>query len=319
MLLGAAVFTALPAGAATTYLTPTSMGASITTPHSGPCPPSVTCTDSSDYYLIQRADPEITLTINLFGTPTSTTPDAAFTKDTTVALTVSGGGSLSTTAVTIPRNQPSWTFPGLSYSRSANGVVVTATISGKGKSSTTLSDTTDPFDVVDNLQFQPQSDAPVSYGTGPSNCLKADSTTPVCATILLPDGTAGPTTLTNGVCTGIAQCHGKVAQVLTTLPATTTWDHPATMIVKCYRTTLTSNGSTCGKGGVSSFVVYMGHAVTGDDFVASPPCPSKGRLPDPAVDPSAPRFCTDYVQSSRVGVDNLWMYVLFDEDLRGII
>jgi hypothetical protein len=250
----------------------------------------------------------LTVTLSDAGVP------AAFNKDTTLTLTSSGPGSLSTSTVTMPANTSQFTFDTVSYAPFANDVTVTAGVSGKGnKISSIVSTPSNSFDVLETLKFD-SANPGVAFqdGSGPDACASVSSTNPICGYLVLPHGASTQVLLSTGACTGLGcNTKGTVTQVIADLtdeqgnPLYSRTD-PATLIIKCYRT-------VCGKGGVSQL---LGLAAGSDEAGAlnlTQPCPAKNTIG------ASQMYCTDQVQNTRDNADNSWIYVLFFDDFRGSI
>jgi hypothetical protein len=290
----------LPAAAASgaTLPPPTLIAAAVTSPYSAPCDPTVCAVPA---VIVKQGDPFVlTLTLTAAGQP------AAFNKDTVLSLTAPGPGSLSAATVTISGGVSTQQFT-LSYAPYANGITVTARVVSKGKPSTVSSTPSNAFDVLQTLKTDSASPG-VGFadGTGLDSCAVSTATSPVCGYLILPNGSRSGVLLSSGSCAGIG-CNGAglVAQVITDMGGLYSPTAPATLIIKCYRT-------ICGKGGINKYTAVASQDATGS-LTAVPACPSKG------VVGAGQRFCTDYVQSSRDGADNLLLYVLFLDDFRGSI
>lgn len=237
---------------------------------------------------------------------TSAGAEAAFTKDTALTLTAPGPGVLTPTTVTMPRGTSVQDFA-VSYAPYANNLTVTAGVGGKGKTSTIVSTPSNSFDVLESVKFRAASlGTAFEGGTGLAECAAADAANPICGDVILPNGANSNVVLTSGSCAGLnCNTKGRVAQVVADLSQVYTRSAPATMIIRCYRT-------ICGKGGVNGYHAVASQ-VAGGALATVPACPSKGVI---GADQS---YCTDYVQSTRDGVDNLLLYVLFTDDFRASI
>jgi hypothetical protein len=285
------------AAAAASLPQPTSIAAQVTSSYQAPCSTNCAVPD----LLVQQGTPFL-LTVTL----SDGTSPAAFPKDTTLTLTAPGPGALSQTSVTMPRGVSSWTFDTVSYAPYANAVTVTAGLPGK-KSTGVAATPSNAFDVLQTLKTVPASPGqPFQDGSGPDSCADVTSGNPVCGYVVLPNGSNSAVLLSTGSCAGI-NCNtgGTVTQLIADLNGLYTPDAPATLIIKCHR-------SLCGMGGVTSYTAVASHAASGP-LAALDACPAKNTL-GPTQD-----ACTDYVQSTRDGVDDLLLYVLFDDDFRGSI
>jgi hypothetical protein len=294
VLLAAALLPAAAASAAP-LPAPTLIAAAVTSPYSAPCDPTVCAVPA---VIVKQGAPFVlTLTLTAAGQP------AAFNKDTVLTLTAPGPGSLSAATVTMSGGLSTQQFT-LSYAPYANGITVTASVGSKGKPSTVISTPSNGFDVLQTLKTDSASPG-VGFtdGTGLENCAVSNATSPVCGYLILPNGSGSGVLLSSGSCAGIG-CNGAglVAQVITDMGGLYSRTSPATMIIKCYRT-------ICGKGGVNKYTAVASQDATGS-LTAVPACPSKG------VVGADQRFCTDYVQSTRDGADNLLLFVLFFDDFR---
>lgn len=287
---------AVTAGAVTSTLpAPKLISSAVTSPYSAPCDPTVCAVP--DVLVKQGDDFVLTVTLSADGQP------AAFTKATTLSLTAPGPGVLDPATVTMPAGVSTQQFP-VSYSTYANAVTVTAGVGGKGKPSTIVATPSNAFDVLQTLKTDSATPGvPFQDGTGPESCASTNAVNPVCGVVMLPNGSQSDVLLSSGSCAGLGCNSGAlVSQVITDMNGLYTRTAPATVILKCYRT-------VCGKGGVNKYVA-LGSQQSGGPLSAAPACPSKGVI---GLDQM---FCTDYVQSTRDGVDNLLLYVLFFGDFR---
>lgn len=282
-----------PASAAT-LPAPTLITASVTSNFVAPCaPPSCS---APPVLVAQNTAFNVTITLTAAGGV-----PAAFSKDTTLSLVAPGPGSLSPSNVVMPKSTSSTSFP-VAYSTYANGVTVSVA-PGKGKSAIP-SVGSNAFDVLQSLRIAPASaNTPFQDGTGLKDCLSTDATDPICAQVVLSNGSNSNVVLSSGSCAGIG-CNtaGTVSQVIADLGGLYSRSAPAEMIIHCYRT-------ICGSSGVNKYHPLVSQTATGT-LQSAPACPAKNTI---GADQTA---CVDYVQSTREGADNLLLFVLFLDDFR---
>lgn len=260
--------------------------------------------------VLVAAGSPFTLTVTL-------TPDgAAFTKDTTLALTPSlasgkrPSGKLSPTTVVMPGGATSASFA-VSYSAVNNGVQVTVDLANAhGRTSGVTPGTTQPFDVLKTLETFPATDPSLGTGLGVGNadCTSA-STEPECATLVLSHGFSSQRgALSLGACTPDLGCTSgsQVVQFIADLGTTYSPDDPAVLIIRCDKT-------LCPGKSVGAYTIKLSFAATGPLNLVSAPCVTKGV----ALDASGNTFCTDYVQSHRDNSGDTLLYLLFTQDMRG--
>jgi hypothetical protein len=287
---------------------PTLIQSRVSSSVQSPCQSGDTHCGDPGVIVVQGSPFLLTVTLSASGVP------AAFSKDTALTLTSTGPGALSTSTVTMPANTSQFTFDTVSYAPFANDVSVTAVPSGKGtKTSTIVSTPSNSFDVLQTLKFDnASSGAPFQDGAGPGACASVSSTNPICGFLVLPHGASTQVLLSTGACTGLGcNSKGTVTQIIADLTDGTgnplySRTDPATLIIKCYRT-------TCGKGGVSQL---LGLAAGSDESGAlnvTEPCPAKNTIGASQI------YCTDQVQNVRDNADESSIYVLFFEDFRGSI
>jgi len=287
---------AVGAGAVSSTLpAPTLIESAVTSSYAAPCDPQVCAVP--DVLVKQGDDFQLTVTLSAAGQP------AAFAKDTTLSLTAPGHGLLVPTTVTMAAGASTQVFA-VSYSIYANAVTVTAAVAGNGKQSKIVSTSSNAFDVLQTLKSDPASPG-VAFqdGTGLENCAATDATNPVCGVVVLPNGSGSDVLLSTGSCAGLGcKSAAVVSQVITDTGGLYTRTAPATVILECNRT-------LCGKGGVNKYVALASQQA-GGPLSAAPACPAKGVIGADQM------YCTDYVQSTRDGADNLLLYVLFFDDFR---
>jgi hypothetical protein len=294
-LLLAALVSAVGAPAAAGALpAPTLITVSVTSNFVAPCaPPSCS---APPVLVAQNAAFNVTITLTAAGGV-----PAAFTKDTALSLVATGPGSLSPSSVVMPKSTSSASFP-VAYSTDANGVTVSVP-PGKGKNAIP-SVGSNAFDVLQSLRTAAASaHTPFQDGTGLKDCLSTDATDPICAQVVLSNGSNSNVVLSSGSCGGIGcNTKGTVAQVIADLGGLYTRSSPAEMIIHCYRT-------ICGSGGVNKYHPLVSQSATGG-LQAAPACPAKNTIG------AGQTSCVDYVQSTREGADNLLLFVLFLDDFR---
>jgi hypothetical protein len=226
-------------------------------------------------------------------------------KATPISLSVLfGSGSLSGTVTgSIPKNSSTGTISGAIYSAFGNAQKF-------GVSSPQLTSTDFTVDVQALLSFtqtKPNKAAKLS------TCTAMTATQPTCATLLLPNGAVSTqTTLTEQECNFGFTCRfagdvkSLLVQGIADFGALYSRSAPATLIIGCDK-------SLCGNGGVKDFNVQAQLKNDTTPQIA-PDCPSKGQI---NPDPTTPAFCVDRVQSTRDNAGDLFLYLLFDDDLRG--
>jgi hypothetical protein len=245
----------------------------------------------------------------LDGTGLPTTVNQA----TTVALDqVSGPGVLGgTTTAVIPRNGSGVTITGATYSQFANGVVLRV----RATSGVQLNPDTINVDVA--LRAVGADAAPHrSVNVTDPTCGAPTAEVPNCGQLVLPNGASGHVTVSVGSCDGLGACktEGTTKALVVTAIANLKDGAgnplyndaaPATLILACAKDLCRTTAN-----GVSAVKVIYTLNNTGALTTFADPCPAKGVLG--AGQPA----CVDYVQSSRSAGD-LYMYLLFDADLRG--
>lgn len=233
---------------------------------------------------------------SLSGAPT-TLPNGV----SSLELSDSLGDTLGT-ADNISSTATSLDFDGVSIAKAANGVSLRASVA-RGSSKGTASPPSDEFNVLLSSSSTPQDTALSQIGgiagTDGSGCT-ATPESPICADLLLPNGSDTGILMSLGLCDGLGKCVGSDAQALVGLSQYGP-DDPATMIVKCDKT-------LCGGGGINKQKLAV-EPSGGGGFVTAPACPAKndlGSLP----------FCVDYVQSTRDNAGDTFLYLLFLHDVR---
>ena len=233
----------------------------------------------------------------------------AVTRNTTVRLTASGPGSLGgTTTGTIAKDTSRVTITGATYSTFANGVVLTASVTG-GVSLDPGSTTVNVASTAVKATAQPK----VGQNVTDPGCAAPTATKPVCGFLQLPNGGNGTVLMYVGSCVGVVTCFGGTGQPAGLVTAEVslkdaagnplyTKAAPATFVVACDK-------SLCSNGGVPSFRVLVDVTNTGT-LTPAPDCPAKGVL---GASQSA---CLDTVQSKRDNAGDLYSVVLFDHDIR---
>lgn len=217
-------------------------------------------------------------------------------------LTDSLGDTLGTVD-NVPSTASSVQFQGVSIGTAANAVTVQASVA-KGSTKSTQPVPSGPFDVLVTFTSWSQ-DSPLSQvggtaGTAGAGCSPTPDD-PICADLLLPNGSGTGILMSLGVCAGLGKCVGSDAQALVGLSDLYSSSDPATMIVKCDKT-------LCGGGGINKQKLAV-EPSGGGGFALAPACPAKndlGGLP----------FCVDYVQSTRDNAGDTYLYLLFTHDVR---
>lgn len=227
-------------------------------------------------------------------------------KDLPVGLNATGTGQLSNPQATIVAGTTSVTVAE-TYSEVSPAVTVTATSTVGGAA------TPKTFPVDAHLNVFSGKDATLLNGTAGADgagCTTVDATHPMCGLISLPRGATGSVALSLGQCPA-EQCGADslVTQFIANLTDANgdLYSHtsPARMTIICDK-------SLCGQGGVPHYTALWSQSATGA-LQAAPVCPSKGVI---GTDQD---FCTDQVSSTRDGVGDLLLVVLFTKDVRGTI
>ena len=290
-----------------TVITPTgiSVAASTTNAGLGGAVPAV----------LVQAGSQFTLTVSL------SPAGAAFKQDTPLDLSASldpavGGsphGSFSPSQVTFPADVSSQTYL-VSYSAVDNGVILTASVAGKGKPSGVTPGSTAPFDVLSTLLPLAKGNPQFPSGVGVGNAACAAATTePECGIIVLPnDIESSSGALSLGKCTTNLGCvsGGQVVQFIADLGTRYTPQAPATLIIRCSKQLCRNTNN-----GVKAFTLKVSLSATGPLDHVSQPCVDKG-IADNGLN-NGDTFCTDYVQSHRDNAGAVLLYLLFTHDMRG--
>ncbi len=280
---------------------------------SGITPPGGT-PDGAVPYVLVEAGGQFSVNVHF---EDATGAPAAFTNDTTLAIT-SNRGTLTPSTGVAPRGQTSVTLT-TSLAEPANQVSLTVAVAG-GKAARTVtpgtSSTDQLFDVVSELRFEDSAEGQsFRQGIGgDAECTTATRANPVCGIVILPKGATSPQVLLSlGVCdSNYARCGSTKGSVVQTLADLTRPDNtnlytqtaPATILMKCDK-------SLCGTGSIQSKTLSFSREGNAP-LETAPACPAKGVVgPDP--DDIA---CVDYVQSKRDGSGDTHLYLLFTEDAR---
>ncbi len=193
----------------------------------------------------------------------------------------------------------------VSYSAVENGVVITPSIAGKGKTPAINAVTSAAFDSLRTLQKVTAGPGPQTIGADTCTATTQDTN---CGIAVLPNGTSSSfAALSTGTAVGV-QCDGKACNSQATIVqfiagmSGYTFDAPATMIYRCDKT-------LCGNGGVTKFKVYYSYQASGP-LTAAPACINKGQTNGDVA-------CVDYVNSTRDNAGDLLLYFNFLHDLRG--
>ncbi|RYP87274.1 hypothetical protein EKO23_06660 [Nocardioides guangzhouensis] len=239
----------------------------------------------------------------------------AVTRATTVRLTASGPGTLGgTTTGTIAKNASRVTITGATYSTFANGVVLTASVTGgvsldQGSATINVASTA--------VKATAREGTPLNV-TDPG-CAAPTAANPVCGFLRLPNGGTGTVLMYVESCVGVFKL-GEVAcftgssqqpaGLVTAVASLKDADgnklysktDPATFVVACDKT-------LCSNGGVPKFPVVADLTNSGD-LMPVFDCPAKGLLGDDQ------QACLDTVQSKRDNAGDLYSVILFDHDIR---
>jgi hypothetical protein len=138
-------------------------------------------------------------------------------------------------------------------------------------------------------------------------CAEVTADNPLCATVILPQGSAGQVVLGTGVCDGTiytkcSDARSFVLELLGDLGTGYTTTAPATVVLSCDK-------KFCGGGSIQRNVPVFSQGGN-TPLEGVPACPAKGVA-------NAVGACVDYVQSTRDNAGDTHLYVLFTRDLRG--
>jgi hypothetical protein len=242
------------------------------------------------------------------------------TRSTTVVLTASGpdAGPLSL-PVDVPAGDTEGEFTSAVLPTATNNVTLKVAVDAR---KTDVTPGTLHVDVLKNFLPLAQGDVTSLTGIGGGGGSDAPcSPTPedqVCGDIILPDlsGVTSGLLLSQGSCDGLNALCGSTGSFLQALvqlnPSKYNRAHPIVLIAKCDKSLCAGKGIKSYTFGVQLTPTEGG--VTAGSWTTSPACTSKG-----VIDPDAPLdFCTDYRQSTRDNAGDLFLYVLFAKDLKGI-
>lgn len=239
---------------------------------------------------------------------------ASYNKDTTLTVAVAQGATSleqsATTSVVVPAGETSAAFTGVRFTAAANGVRLE--VSGpppKNKNDPGLAPgLSGTMDVQSEVVTAPAGSTRTSIGPSSDEGCVATPAQPVCADLLLPNGSAGPQLLSLGLCDGAGTATDcptdrSVVQALADLQGMG-YDrgHPATLVMKCDKT-------SCGGGALWRTQLNVSLSATGP-LTAAPACPAKGTIGDDQA------YCVDYVQSTRDNAGDTFLYLLLFEDAR---
>lgn len=229
---------------------------------------------------------------------------AAFPADTVVSLGTTGAGHLTPSTLTIPAGAVTASVS-VAYSAADQALRVTATVPDVLPTATS-----DAFPVELTLKVLSGQSASLKNGTAGADgggCATVDAAHPICGVLSLPKGAAGNVAVSLGLCPAGQPCAagGPVTQLIANMDGLYTRTSPARMTLICDKT-------VCGKAGVPSFRAVWSQSATGD-LITTPVCPSKGVIgPNQTV-------CTDPVSSHRGKGGDLYLVVLFLDDVRGSV
>lgn len=231
----------------------------------------------------------------------------SFGKDTDIALATSGGGSV---VRTVGKDATSADLSTADFTSAANQVTVTVSVpTSKGKTAITPVSSTTVFDVLQFFTPPVTAGAPFVQRVGRTalECGEVTETNPMCATLILPQGSAGQIVLGAGACDGTTytKCRAASSFILELLgdlgPGYSTTS-PATLVFSCDK-------KFCGRGSIQRNVpVFTQGGNT--DLEPMGACSAKGVA-------NAEGACVDYVQSTRDNAGDTHLYVLFTRDFRG--
>jgi hypothetical protein len=231
----------------------------------------------------------------------------SFGKDTDLALTTGGGGNA---VRTVGKDATSADLSTANFTSAANNITVTVSVVGsKGKDAIVPVTSATVFDVLHF--FTPPTTTGNGFvqkvGKNALECGEVTATEPMCATVILPQGSASQVVLGTGLCDGTTytKCSAArsfVLELLGDLGTGYTPTSPATMILSCDK-------KFCGNGSIKQNVpVFSQGGNTPLERLG--PCSAKGVA-------NAEGGCVDYVQSTRDNAGDTHLYVLFTRDVRG--
>jgi hypothetical protein len=242
---------------------------------------------------------------------------ASYNKDTVLRIAVGSGSATldgkHTTSVVVPAGETSARFEGVQFKAAGNGV--TLQVSGppaRRKVEALVPGSSGEFDVQSAVVTAPGSSTLTSIGSGSgvgTEC-SPDRAHPVCAELVLPNGSEGGQLLSLGECDGngtATDCptDRSVVQALASLSGRGySESNPAILRMKCDK-------SSCGGGSIKSQQLVVNLLPAGPLTVA-PACPAKGVV---GTD-TGQKYCVDYVQSTRDNAGDTILYLLFVEDGR---
>ena len=267
-------------------------------------PPSGTPGGAVPYVLVQSGQ-TFSVTVSFYdasGAP------AAFTTDTALSIT-SNRGTLSPSTGVARKGVTSATLS-TSLATPANQVSLTVSVAGGKGARSTSPGTSRPdqlFDVVSRLRFESATTGFRQGIGGDGNCTTATAADPVCGVVVLPRGAVSSQVLLSlGACdsayAGCGSIRGSVVQTLADLSGLYTKTSPAALLVKCDK-------QLCGGGAIQK--QHLSYSLLGNAALqTAPSCPAKNTI---GADQPA---CVDYVQSTRDGSGDTYLYLLFTEDAR---
>jgi hypothetical protein len=241
---------------------------------------------------------------------------ASYNKDTVLRIAV-GTGSASldgkrTTSVVVAAGATSASFEGVQFKSAGNEVTLEVSgPAGRGKRASTLTPgSSDSLDVQSEFITAAGTSTLTSIGPGGgvgTEC-SPDRQHPVCAELVLPNGSTSGQLLSLGECVGNGSATDcptdrSVVQALAALDETVyTESNPAVLRMKCDK-------SSCGGGAIKSKELVVNLAAKGN-LTPAPACPAKGTVGH------GQEYCVDYVQSTRDNAGDTILYLLFVKDGR---
>lgn len=255
-------------------------------------------------------DVDFTVDVTFVGDDGVTPRPLSHSRDTRVVLSALSGPDAGRTmsTVEVPRGGTAASFDAVRLQDAANQVRLQVDAVGK-KTAGIEPGVSEPFDVLKAFQTAPATSTltGIGFAGGVGSGCEATRSETTCADLVLPDsaGVLSSQLLSLGVCDAFAQCppDRSVVQALVDLdPSVYTHESPATLVVKCDK-------SSCRGGGIPSYTLTVS-LTPSDPPVTATACSVKGRV-DAGLD-----FCVDYRQSTRDNAGDTHLFLLFVQDVR---
>jgi hypothetical protein len=247
-------------------------------------------------YALVADDTDVTVTV------TMPIPVSA-NKDTTFALTISGGANSfnGASSVVVKAGEKSGSAT-VQFATPSKLTSVGATVTAGSKDAFALAVTASPaFDVLSDLVVGSTDHISVNKDALSNNgsVCTATPTSPLCADLYLPGASAAA--LSFGPCDGVSVC-GPGTELQALFGVTTTATSPVTLIYRCDKV-------LCGGAGISAYPLYVSLTFNGT-LALAPQCTTKG------VQTSPGGFCFDAKQSNRDNAGDTNLYLLLTKDAR---